>query len=122
MREEADSLGSLRPSEWHVEELLRNTLRFSLAAPIPPLTFLRGEARIARLSHSGMKSVEDAGILVCAGEAFESGIEFTGIVFSQLRDRMNAEKMEIAFDGRTNGNEVTELTLGIHGGYPFCSL
>jgi len=69
-----------------------------------------------------MKRVEDAGILVYAGEAFESGIESTGIVFSKLRDRTNAKKVEIAFDGRTNGNKVAELTLGIHGGYPFISL
>lgn len=72
--------------------------RFSFAAPIPPLTFLSGQARIACLSHGSVEDVEDTRVLMCAGEAFETRIEFAWILFRELRNRTNAEKVEIVFD------------------------
>ncbi len=43
-----------------------------------------------------------------AGEALETGIEFVRVVFGELRDCADTEQMEIAFDGRADGDEVLE--------------
>lgn len=69
-----------------------------------------------------MAHVEDAGVLTCAGEALEARIEFAGVLFRELRNRTNTEKVEIVFDGRADGNKVTNLALCGHGGIPFISL
>jgi hypothetical protein len=90
-------------------------LGFSFAAPIPPLTFLDGKMRVARLGYSGLEGVEDAGILVLASEAFEAGIELAGVAFGKLGNRADAEKVEIAFDGRADGEEIAELAWVSHG-------
>ena len=50
-----------------------------------------------------------------AGEALETGIEFLGIVFGELGDRADAEEVEIAFDGRADGNEVLKAARLSHG-------
>ncbi len=87
----------------------------AFAAPIPPVTFFGGEARVACLGDSGLESVEDAGVLVLAGEAFEAGIECVGIVFGELRDGADTEQVEIALDGRADGDEVLEAAWLVHG-------
>jgi hypothetical protein len=46
---------------------------------------------------------------VLAGEAFEAGIEFAGILFGKSGNRADAEKVETALDGRADGDEVAEL-------------
>ncbi len=96
--------------------------RFSFAAPIPPLTFLSGQARIARLSHGSVEHIENTRVLMRASEAFQAGIEFARVLFRELRNRTNTEKVEIVFDGRADGNKVTKLALCGHGGIPFISL
>ncbi len=95
---------------------LRGRGGFAFAAPIPPLTFFRGEARVAGLGDGGLKSVEDAGVLTLAGEALEAGVEFVGIVLGELGNRANAESVEIAFDGGADGDEVLKTALLRHGG------
>lgn len=62
-----------------------------------------------------MESVEDAGVLVPAGEALEAGIEFVGIVLGELRDSADTEQVEIVLDGRADGDEVLEAAWLIHG-------
>jgi hypothetical protein len=70
---------------------------------------LSGKTRVARLGDGGLEGVEDAGILVLASKALEAGIEFAGVAFDKLGNRANAEKVEIAFDRRADGDEVAEL-------------
>jgi hypothetical protein len=93
-------------------------LCFPFAAPIPPLTFLRGKTRVARLGDSGLEGVEDARVLALAGEAFEPGVEFAGIAFRKLGNRADAKEVEIAFDGWADRNEVAELA-SLRQGSPF---
>ena len=52
----------------------------------------------------GLESVEDAGVLVLAGEALETGVQFVGIVLSELGNRADAKEVEIALDGRADGD------------------
>ncbi len=56
----------------------------------------------------GLERVEDAGVLVLAGQAFQAGIEFVGIVLCELRHRADAEQVEIALDCWANGDEVLQ--------------
>jgi hypothetical protein len=65
---------------------------------------------MACLGDRGAEGVENARILVLAGEALEAVIELQGITFCELGDRADTEKMEIAFDRRAHGNEVPKLT------------
>jgi hypothetical protein len=52
---------------------------------------------------------------VLAGEAFEAGIHFLGILFGELGDGMDAEPIEIAEHRWADRDEVAELALGSHG-------
>jgi hypothetical protein len=70
---------------------------------------LSRKKRIARLSDGGVKSVEDARVLVCAREPLQTRVELAGIVLGELGNRADTEKVEIAFDCRTDGDQVAEL-------------
>ncbi len=95
---------------------------FSFAAPIPPLAFTRGQARVACLGYRGVEGVEDAGVLSLASEAFEACVHFSGILFGKLRDGMNAKLIKVAQHGGTNRDEILKTAIGRHG-RPFrCSL
>lgn len=86
------------------------------------MTFVGRKARVARLGDSGLEGVEDARVLALAGEAFEPGVEFAGIAFRKLGNRVDAKQVEIAFDGRADGDEIAELTSRCHGRLLFLSL
>ena len=81
---------------------------FSFSAPIPPLTFFRGQVRVASLGHRGLKGIQDAGILALASKALETRVEFPGILPGKLRDGVNAEQREIAKHRGTDGDEVVK--------------
>ena len=83
---------------------------------------MRGKTRVARLGDGGVEGVQDAGVLVLAGDAFEAGVHFPRVAFRELGDRTNAETVEIAEHCGTDGDEIAELALGSHGSCPFCSL
>jgi hypothetical protein len=57
-----------------------------------------------------LESVEDAGVLVLAGETFQAGIEFAGIVLGELGNGADAEQVEIAFDGWADRDEVLQAS------------
>jgi hypothetical protein len=75
---------------------------------------VRRETRVTRLSDSGFERVEHTQILARTCKALKARIEFARIVFGKLRDRSNAEKMEVAFDRWTHGNKITKLAVGVH--------
>ena len=83
---------------------------------------MRGKTRVARLGDGGVEGVQDAGVLVLAGDAFEAGVHFFGVLFGEMGDGADAETIEIAEHCGTDGNKVAELALGSHGCCPFCSL
>lgn len=95
---------------------------FSFAAPIPPLAFSRGQARVACLGHGSLKNIQDTGILALAGEPFEARVHFLGVLFGKLRDRVNAEPIKVAQHGGPNGDEVMEEAVGSHGSPFYVSL
>ena len=97
-------------------------LGFSFSAPIPPLTFLCGKARVARLGDGGVEDVEDAGVLVLAREAFEARVHFARILLSKLSDGVDAQSIEIAEHRGTDRDEVTELARLDHWSTFRCSL
>jgi hypothetical protein len=101
---------------------LRIGFGLSFAAPIPPLTFISGKTRVARLGDGGVECVQDAGILVLAGEALEACVHFLGVLFGELGNGMDAQAIEIAEHRWTDGDEIAELALGSHRSYPFYSL
>jgi len=87
---------------------------FSFPAPIPPLAFFRGQSRVACLGHRGLKDIKDAGVLALASEAFETCIQFHGILFGKLGDGMNAKLIKVPQHGGTNGDEVSKTAVGSH--------
>jgi uncharacterized glyoxalase superfamily protein PhnB len=101
---------------------LRRLFGFSFAAPKPPLTFLSRKTRVARLGDGGVERVQDAGVLVLAGEALEARVHFLGVLLRKLGDGMDAQAIEIAEHRGADGDEVAELALGSHRGCPFYSL
>jgi hypothetical protein len=66
------------------------------------------------LGDSGLERVEHTRILARTCKALKARIEFARIVFGKLRDRSNAEKMEVAFHRWTYGNKITKLAVGVH--------
>jgi len=50
-----------------------------------------------------------------AGQTLQTRIEFVWIVLCELRDCADAEKVEITFDGRADGDEVLEAAWLWHG-------
>ena len=73
---------------------------------MPPDTFLGGQIRIERLCDGGPERVEDARILLLPGHAFEVTVQALGTAPRQLRDRMDTEGVQIAFDGRAHGPQI----------------
>jgi hypothetical protein len=73
---------------------------------MPPDTFFGRQIRIERLCDGGPERVEDARILLLSGQAFEVTIQALGTAPRQLRDRMDTEGLQIAFDGRAHGQQV----------------
>jgi hypothetical protein len=69
---------------------------FANAAPVPPLAFFQGQARIACLGYGRMEDVEHAWILALAGPTAEFSIEFGGLTPGEFGDRVNAHHLEIS--------------------------
>ena len=57
-----------------------------------------------------------------AGEAFKAGVEFAWVVLRELGNRADAEKVEIALDGRADGDEILEAACLGHGSTFYSSL
>jgi hypothetical protein len=81
------------------------------AAPIPPLTFFRGQQRVASLGYRGLKGVETANVNVLAGEAAKFFVHFMGILARELADGANAQHFEIAKHGGADGNQVPQTAV-----------
>ena len=64
------------------------------------------QIRIECLRDGGSERVEDARVLLLPGRAFELTVQALGTATRQLRDRMDPERLQIAFDGRANGPQV----------------
>jgi len=75
---------------------------------MPPDTFFGRQIRIERLCDGGPERVEDTRILFPSSHAFEVAVQALGTAPCQLRDRMDAEGFQIAFDGRPYGPQVPE--------------
>lgn len=70
--------------------------------------------RVARLGDGGVECVQDAGVLVLAGEALEACVHFLGVLFGELGNGMDAQPIEIAEHGGPDGDEIAEFALRIH--------
>jgi hypothetical protein len=56
-----------------------------------------------------MKGVQNAGILMRAGESLKAAIKLVRILLGESPNGTNAEKVKIFFDGRADRNEVPKL-------------
>src|SRR5208283_6234972 len=84
------------------------------ATPIPPLALRRGQPRIAGLGHGGGERIQDAEVLRLSGDAAQPFIEPAGTAAGELGDGADAELLEIAKHGRSDGDEIAELPLCRH--------
>jgi len=77
------------------------------------------------LRDRGVEGVENARVLTLARETFETRVHFLGILLRELGDGMDAEEIEIAQHGGSDGNEIFETAFGAHGqvllNFAFCS-
>lgn len=75
---------------------------------MPPNTFFRRQIRIERLCDGRSERVEDARILLPPRRALELAIEALRAAARELRNRMDAEGVEIPFDGGTDRPQVAK--------------
>jgi hypothetical protein len=75
---------------------------------MPPDAFLRRQIRIERLRDGSPERVEDARILLLPGGALELTIEALWTPARELGDLVDAEGVQIAFDGWTYRPEVSK--------------
>ena len=85
-----------------------NEVLLAKSTVIPPDTFFGRQIRIERLCDGGPERVEDAGILLASSHALEVTIQALGTAPGQLRHRMDAEGLQIAFDGPAYRPQVPE--------------
>jgi hypothetical protein len=76
---------------------------------------LRGKTRVARLSDGGVEGIEDADVLMLAGEALEAGVHFPRVLLGKLGDGTDAEAIEVAEHGGTDGDQVVQAAFIAHG-------
>src|ERR1700722_17193506 len=81
---------------------------FPAAAPIPPLTFLRGQQRVASLGYGGLKGVEAADVDALAGDAAQFFVHLAGILARELADGADFQQLEVAKHGGANGNQILQ--------------
>jgi hypothetical protein len=78
----------------------------SLAAPIPPLTLLGGEKRIAGLGNGGGENILAADVDALAGGAAEFLIQRGGVAPGKLLYAADAKKLKIAEHGWSDGDQI----------------
>jgi hypothetical protein len=78
----------------------------SPTAPIPPLTLLGGEKRIAGLGNGGGENILAADIDALAGGAAKFQIKLCRILTGKMLYAANAKKLKIAEHGWSDGDQV----------------
>jgi hypothetical protein len=77
-----------------------------LPAPIPPLSLMRWQLGIARLSDCGVKHIEHARILFPACDMAKAPVHLRRILPCQLRHIADAEHFEISQHSWPDRNQV----------------
>jgi hypothetical protein len=77
---------------------------------------MSGKPRVPSLRDRSLEGIEHAGILVRLCQPLQTRIEFVRVVFGELGNRTNAESVEVALDGRADGNKVTKLAMRSYKG------
>src|SRR5208282_2149241 len=85
--------------------------RLSPPAPIPPLALFRWQKWIPSLRYRRPKNIQAADVLRLAGNLAELLIKLFRVLPGQLDHAGNAEQLEIAQHGRSDGNQVSQFTL-----------
>jgi len=80
----------------------------ALAGPPPPVGLIYWKSGIFGLSDSAAEGVEDAGVLADSGHIVEALVETVAVGAGELSDGMNAEGLEIAFDGLADSAQVAK--------------
>jgi hypothetical protein len=78
------------------------------AAPVPPLTFFRGQRRVASLGYGGLEGVEAADVDALAGDAAKFFVQLAGILARELADGADLQQLEIAEHGGANRNQILQ--------------